>query len=154
MIANAPSHIPSLLDRCPGGLFGTPAEEAFAPITLTSDTSESFAERFCCHFNVSVEDFEAEILRHTLHPQARLVNLFAPWDFFYPDRTFVSSVGQLTHRCDFDAEAKEFQRDPRNGSFLRRRCRLRVSVRRLRRLFDEIWPEAIVPVTTDASLCR
>lgn len=110
--------------------------------TLAPAEEESFAERFCCHFNVSVENFESALLRRTLPPHARWLNVFAPSDFFLADHGFISRVGELQRRRDFDSEAKAFQRDPCNGTFLRRRWRLRVSVGRMRRLLDTIWPES------------
>ncbi len=128
MIANTLSVTPVRLDLCPGRLIEAPAEGVSAPVTLAPDSDETFAERFCCHFDVPAETFETEILRRTLYPHARWLNLFAPWDFFLPDRTFVSSVGRLTRRHDFDGEAKDFQGDRCNECFLRRCCRLRVTV--------------------------
>lgn len=84
MIANTLSATPVRLDLCPGRLIEAPAEDVTAPATLAPASDETFAERFCCHFDVPAENFETEILRRTLYPHARWLNLFAPWDFFSP----------------------------------------------------------------------
>ena len=97
-----------------------------------------FSERFCRRTGVTPARWHAVALRRALYPHARLLRpLLAALDpeFFAADRDFISGVGRLTRHSDFVIEAEEFAHHPANQSFLRRRLRLRVSVRRLHLLF-------------------
>ena len=107
------------------------------PVALPS---EIFAEKFCRHFAVPVERYESEMLRRSLYPHARLARLFAPAHSFAADRGFVSTIGRLTRRRDLAGETVEFHDDPRNRQFWRRHGRLRVSMQRVHRLFNAVWP--------------
>ena len=102
---------------------------------------ESFAEKFCRHFAVSEDRFADEVLRRTLYPHARWLRFLLSDELLAADRAFVSSVGRLSRRRDFAGEAAEFQRDPRNARFARYRARFRISVRRMKRLFETVWAE-------------
>lgn len=99
---------------------------------------ESFAEKYCRHFNVPSENFADDLLRRTLYPHARWLRFLLSDELLAADRAFVSSVGRLSRRRDFAGEAAEFQRDPRNARFARYRARFRISVRRMRHVFDTV----------------
>ena len=100
---------------------------------------ESFAQRFCHQFGVNPEHFSREVLRRTLYPHARWACLLGSEHLLALDRSFVENVGQLTRRRDFIGEAAEFQNDPRNRKFWRRRARFRVSIGRMQSLFDSVF---------------
>lgn len=100
---------------------------------------ESFAEKYCRHFNVPSENFADDLLRRTLYPHARWLRFLLSDELLAADRAFVSSVGRLSRRRDFAGEAAEFQRDPRNARFARYRARFRISVRRMKNLFESVW---------------
>ncbi len=110
-----------------------------APPPLSSH--ESFAEKYSRHFNVPPERFADDLLRRTLYPHARWLRFLLSEELLAADRAFVSSVGRLSRRRDFAGEAAEFQRDPRNARFARYRARFRISVRRMRGLFETVWAE-------------
>ncbi len=110
-----------------------------APPPLSSH--ESFAEKYCRHFSVPPERFADDLLRRTLYPHARWLRFLLSEELLAADRAFVSSVGRLSSRRDFTGEAAEFQRDPRNARFARYRARFRISVRRMRGLFETVWAE-------------
>jgi len=103
----------------------------------------TFAERYCERFHVHPSDFEVHVLRRAFYPAARLLSSFVSIknDFFIPDREFVRMTAELTTPKKFFNPADEFMTAPENRSFIRRRLRLRVSVRRLRSLVHEAFAE-------------
>jgi len=105
-----------------------------------SPSNEIFAAKFCRHFAVPMERYTEEILRRALYPQARLTRPFLPAEAFAADRDFVACAGRLTRRRDFPGEAVEFHDAPGNRRFWRRHAKCRVSVKRVQRLFDLVWP--------------
>jgi hypothetical protein len=110
-------------------------------IDLAPGSRETFAQKFCRHFGVPTERFDEEVLRRTLYPHARWVRRLGSRDLLSVDRSFVLSVGRLTRRRDFAGEAGEFGQEPCNRRFWRRWGRFRVSVGRMRELFDRVWLE-------------
>jgi len=117
----------------------SPAEPLNPPAGPDIVSCETFAHKFCRHFEVPMERFTAELLRRTLYGHARLLLRLGSFDALSPDRDFARSVGRLTRPRDFTAEIREFQLDRRNTRFWRRRARLRVSVRRMQRVFTTVW---------------
>lgn len=109
---------------------------------LPATPHESFAEKYSRHFNVPPERVADDLLRRSLYPHARWLRFLLSEELLAADRAFVSSVGRLSRRRDFAGEAAEFQRDPRNARFIRYRARFRISVRRMKRLFETVWAEA------------
>jgi len=106
-------------------------------------SSETFADKFCRHFGVTKEHFTAEVLHRTLYVHARPLIRLGSYDALAPDRDFVRGVGRLTRARDLLGEVREFQLDRRNHHFWRREIRLRVSVRRMQRLFSTVWNQAV-----------
>ena len=103
----------------------------------------TFSEKFCAQRELAPEEFEAAVLRLSLHSPARVLRplLALLPDYFSADRDFVRSVGRIRRRADFEAEASDFAHDPANRGVLRQRLRLRVSTRRLRRLVWATLPD-------------
>jgi len=98
----------------------------------------TFAEKFCAQRELSLEDYEAAVLRQTLHAAARLLRpllALAP-EYFSADRQFVRGVARISRLRDFEPEAWDFAHDPNNRGFLRQGLRLRISTRKMRRL---VW---------------
>ncbi len=117
--------------------------------------STTFAAKFCRHHGVRPEDFGGAVLRHTLYLPARwagpLLRLFDR-QHFAADLEFIQTLANLTKRSQFLAEARAFNYHPANLGFLRRKLRLRVSVRRLRALFEEVMaPESDAAKTDPAA---
>ena len=110
-----------------------------------ASTGETFAEKFCRHFNVPPDRFEKEVLRKALYPLARYFRRLLPDYMRAADRSFVAGIGRLRHRRDLALEVAEFQRDPRNQSFSRNRLRLRISARRMQHLVEAVWGETPTP---------
>ncbi len=110
----------------------------------------SFSHRFCRHFGVPIENFEREVLRRTLYPHASWLGWLAPDEARAADRRFISSVGRLTRRRDFPAEAHEYQSEPGNRGFWRRHGRLRISVRRMQAVFETAWEGSAAPAAPAA----
>lgn len=104
---------------------------------------ETFRDKFCRHFDVPLERYGETVLDLTLYPHARWLPPGSSHRLFAADRDFIDAVGRLTRWQGFPGEAREFQHDPRNRSFRRRSLRLRVSVRRMRSLFSEVWGTSI-----------
>jgi hypothetical protein len=111
-----------------------------APGQSAAGNSDSFAVRFCRHFAIGAARYPEEMLRRSLHRHARLVKPFMSTAAFSADRDFVSCVGQMTRRQDFSGEAVAFHDDPTNRHFWRRYGRVRVSLTRVRRLLNVVWP--------------
>jgi hypothetical protein len=99
----------------------------------------SFQEKFCDQYGVPRELYGATVLRLTLYPHVQWLAGLGTRRFFAADHRFVAGVGKLTRWRDFASEVQEFQRDPQNRLFWRRRLRVRVSVGRMRVLFSEVW---------------
>jgi hypothetical protein len=108
----------------------------------------TFAEKFCAQRQLAPEQYEAAMLRLTLHSPARWLQplLALRPEYFSADREFLRSVGRISRVRDFDAEAFDYTYDPANRGFLRQTLGLRVSIRKVRRLVWAALREA--PVVT------
>ena len=129
-----------LAPECVSGFFGW--MQAVPP---PASTGETFAEKFCRHFNVPPDRFEKEVLRKALYPHARYLRRLLPDYLRAADRSFVAGVGRLRRRRDLAVEMAEFQRDARNQNFVRNRLRLRISARRMQHLVEAVWAEPPKP---------
>lgn len=101
----------------------------------------TFSEGFCAKYHVRPEAYEAEVMKRSLYPAARVVRGFLALipDYFSADRAFLNAVGRMTRRRDFGLEEIEFVHHPANRGFLRRQLKLRVSARRLHRLVRAVF---------------
>lgn len=97
----------------------------------------SFAELFCARHNLSLEQFEEEVIARSIHYHAtllwRLINWVHP-DYFTADRQFIRALADVRSLRDFRVESSAFTHHPANRGFLRRMLKVRVSSGRLRRL--------------------
>ena len=103
-------------------------------------TSQRFADMYCQKHALDPDRYAAVVLRRALYPHARVVYWFIVRlqpEFGEADRDIVEGVGRLMRLRDFGDEAEDFAHHSGNCRFLRRRFRLRVSTRRLRRLFKD-----------------
>jgi hypothetical protein len=108
-------------------------------LSPSSHPPERFAEKYCRHFALPPEAYEADALRRAFYPQGRLAHFLGFRDSFAADRTFIAGVGRLTRRRDLAGEAVEFHQEPSNREFWRRYGRFRVSVQRTQALMDAVW---------------
>lgn len=106
---------------------------------------ETFAVKFCRHFDVPAGRFDRELLQRSLYPHARWMSTLGDNELLAVDRAFVRHVASLTRRRDLAGEVVEFQHDPRNRTFWRRHGRLRVSIRRMQKIFHAVWGPAAEP---------
>jgi hypothetical protein len=108
---------------------------------------KSFRDLYCATHGLAPKGFERALVRRSLHWHARpFYWLFAlNEDYRAADFDFVRAVGDLRRRRDFDDEALAFYYHPHNGGFLRDTGRLRVSVERLKSIFEEEMRRAAGP---------
>jgi len=109
---------------------------------------KTFAELFCSHRHLPPEHYQKAMLRCCLYRRALIVRpvlaLMAP-RFFAADGELIARVGVLTTPEALDDEIDDFYHHDDNRSFLRRVLYLRVSGRRVRRLFGRLMPAAAPP---------
>ena len=118
--------------------------------------TETFQERYCRHFRLPAERFEAHMFRRALYPRVRWwrgLIWFFDRGYFDADHEFVRGVGQLLRARDFHGELKDFQFHPDNRGFLRGGMRLRISANRMARTFFAVWGEtdAVPPARLNPS---
>ncbi len=106
----------------------------------------SFLMVYCRRQGVLPADFPTDMLLKTLYPHARpffglLTHLSR--DFFRPDYEFIEDVSCMQHARDLGHAVENYVTHPANKTFLRRRLRLRISVRRMLRLVDELLPHEL-----------
>lgn len=104
---------------------------------------KTFAELFCEQHHVALGDFERTVVQSTLHPQAKFLRhllQLAPGEYFAADFEFVRNVGHLTRMSDFAWEVSDFHAHPANRRTLRRRLKVRLSIKRLRNLVARTLP--------------
>jgi hypothetical protein len=99
---------------------------------------KTFRELYCTQHNIPQERFDGELVRRSLHLHA--------WPFYWlfglnrnytsPDYEFVRGVGELRNRREFRNEAAEFHYHPHNRGVLRSLLRIRVSSKRLQKIFE------------------
>jgi len=103
--------------------------------------AETFAERFCNHHRLQPEQYRRAMLQSCFHRRALI---FLPFlsrispGHFEADYELISVVGLMRNPESFNDEIRAFHDHPHNRRFLRRNLRLRVSVKRLRRVFGSL----------------
>lgn len=98
---------------------------------------EVFRERHRC----SAAEFRRHVFWHSLHPHAvPLAPLLLVGAHFTPDRKLITGCAQARSMRALVEEVNSFLRDPVNGHWLRRRCSVRLSTRRLRKLAKDYLP--------------
>lgn len=104
----------------------------------------SFMMLYCRTRGVIPASFATKVLLETLYPHARpLLGLIAQLypDHFRADYEFIEDVSRMQHHTDFGSAVESYISHPANADFLRRRLRLRISVRRMLRLANDIFPQ-------------
>jgi hypothetical protein len=99
---------------------------------------------YCRTRGIAPSAFARELLRHSVYPQARPWLGLLTWlnpGHFDPDYEFIADVSGLRRRTDFGDAAESYLSHPHNRGFLRRQLRLRISVRRMLRLVNEVLPQ-------------
>lgn len=92
--------------------------------------------------------FTTDLLFRTLPPHARpLVGLLGVCDrqYFHADYEFIEDVSHLKSAAGFWAAVESYIQHPSNAWFLRRRLRLRISVRRMLAVVEHVFPEKVSP---------
>jgi len=120
-----------------------------------SDTGKSFADCVCEQLGLHPNQYENEVIQRCLYGKARVLRpllQFCNRNFFAPDHEFVRRVGKIRRREELLRELDEFYYHPKNGGWLRRRFRLRISCRKLVALAREVMPELQAPGSARNSL--
>lgn len=92
--------------------------------------------------------FTTDLLLKAMPPHARwLVGLLDAFDrqHFQADYEFIEDISQLKRPADFWAAAESYAGHPANTGFLRRRLRLRISVRRMLAIVHHVLPAELPP---------
>jgi len=113
-------------------------------IPTAGDTGKSFSESVCEKLGLHPNQYENEVLQRCLYGKARALRpllQFYNRNFFAPDRDFVRRVGKIRRRAELMRELDEFYYHPKNGNWLRRRFKLRISCRKIVALVKEVMPE-------------
>jgi hypothetical protein len=117
---------------------GTETAHAF------SDTGRSFSESVCERLGLHPNQYENEVFQQCLYGKARILRpllQFYNRNFFEADRDLVRRVGKIRWREELTRELDEFYYHPKNGNWLRRRFKLRISCRKIVALVKEVMPE-------------
>ena len=103
----------------------------------------TFTELYCQRYRVRTERYVRSMFWRCLHPRTWLLvpflKLIAP-DYFAADYDLIRNVGRLTHAGGLTEDLADFHTHPLNGSFARRRLRLRLSVRRVTKQVHRLLP--------------
>ncbi len=105
--------------------------------------SKSFETLFCEHYKCPVDEFEDRIFwtclyRHAV-PVAKLVWRVQP-AFFMEDRSFLRDLGPATSRGEVLCELNRFYgRNVRDRNWLRKRLAIRISGKRVLRLYRMLF---------------
>jgi hypothetical protein len=114
----------------------------------------SFAEHYCRRHGIYHEGFLLVVLQRTLYPHVRpifsLMLQMHP-QLFSADFDFVVALGRTRSYSDFEFAAQAFCEHPANRGFLRRSLRMRISVRRVRRLLNEIYTRKMFVIPEEIS---
>ncbi len=101
----------------------------------------TFADRYIQIYGIAPEDFENSLLARVRYRAANMLQPPLGWcdrRGEAVDREFVARIGRIMHPRDFLMERADFTDDPANRTFLRRRLRLRVSVKRMQDVVYEV----------------
>ncbi len=121
-----------------------------------------FQELYCEQHSLTPEQYSRHLRSRALYPHARIfvpiLTLFDS-DYLAADNDFVDDVAQLKRYNDFFSASFQYIHHPVNRGFLRRRCRLRVSTERMRRIVRHTLKaqaivstqETMMPFPRDAS---
>lgn len=108
--------------------------------------NRSFLELYCQCTGLRRSQFVTDVLQRTLYPHARpCLRLLEALDdqHFHPDYEFIEDVSLMRRPGDFSTAMRNFLEHPRNRSFLRRRLRMRISVRRMLALVNHVNPPVL-----------
>lgn len=100
-------------------------------------TVKTFRDAYCAERACDVAAFEHEIFWRCLPLRARLLAPLAAVlseDHFSLDREFIRHIGGVGTPEQLNAEIRDFVSDYRNTTWLRRRAKVRISMKRLRSL--------------------
>ena len=107
-----------------------------------------FLDRYCQRTDQRRSAFVTDVLHRTLYPHARpFTRLLEALDrqYFHPDYEFIEDISLMRRPADFSSAVRSYLEHPRNRSFLRRRLRLRISVRRMVELVNHVSEPALPP---------
>ncbi len=105
-----------------------------------------FITLYCRRRGIAPSAFARELLLRSIYPHARpLFGLLTHLDrgHFEADLEFIVDVGQLRRRTDFGDAAESYLSHPANKGFLRRRLKLRISIRRMLAIVADILPQQL-----------
>jgi hypothetical protein len=92
----------------------------------------TFAELYCAQHRCAARWFNALVFWRTLPWHARpIAPLLLLSDHFEPDRQLIATCAQATRLDQVTEEIRDHPFHPRNGSWLRKHARVRISRRRL-----------------------
>jgi len=109
-----------------------------------SDTDRSLSDRICEKLGLHPNQFENEVFQRCLYGKARVLRPLLQIynrNFFEPDHDFVRRIGKIRRREELTRELDEFYYHPKNGNWLRRRFKLRISCRKVVALVKDVMPE-------------
>jgi len=104
----------------------------------------SFSESVCERLGLHPNQYENEVFQRCLYGKARVLRpllQFYNRNFFEADHDFVRRIGEIRRREELTRELDEFYYHPKNGNWLRRRFKLRISCRKIVALVKEVMPE-------------
>ena len=113
-------------------------------IQALDDQGRSFSESVCEKLGLHPNQYENEVVNRCLYGKARVLRpllKFYNRNFFSPDHEFVRRIGKIRRRAELMRELDEFYYHPKNGNWLRRRFKLRISCRKVVALVKEVMPE-------------
>jgi hypothetical protein len=102
-----------------------------------------FAQALCEHFGCAPDDYLRVALKHCLYPQARVFFQLPPFHVRGADARLLEAARTVTREEALEELLREYRKDlHHHGGWLAKRCRLRVSGRRLLALLREVMPPA------------
>ncbi len=113
---------------------------------------KTFAERYAEAHGCAPTEFCDRVFWSSLHrPAVALAPLLLLLgNHFAPDRALVAACGRARSLREIHEEIECFWRDPQNTGWLRKRLRIRVSVKRLQRTALPCFaPTQVAPLTSE-----
>ena len=107
---------------------------------------QSFKSLYCQHYACALEDYDRRLFRSCLHrhalPFASILRRFRP-AFFREDLDFIRDVGAASSRSEVICELNRFYgRNMRDRNWMRRLFGLRLSGKRVLRIYRQLLREA------------
>jgi hypothetical protein len=108
---------------------------------------KTFEEVYCAHHRCTAQEFSRGIFWLALHRHALPLAPLLLWGkYFAADRELIVACGRARSMRQIREEIEQHGCHPHNVGWLRQRCAIRISIRRLHRLARNYLPGSSLPL--------